>query len=183
MPLYNSFRDSGFLKGINREVLHSIISIEVGVYKLNLNQTDINIYEEAEKRTYNPPVRIFCQLRMDGKSTSADDYGINYTKTGAFGFLKTDLIQQELYIEEGDIIFYDNGYWEIDQVSNSNYWSGRNPNTSIGITEDKWSIHGYDHHVVAEAHLTRTNALHIVNKRNGINPSPVDSNNSIPKFL
>lgn len=183
MPLYNSRRDSGFLKGINRELLHGIISIEVGIYKLDLSQSDVNIYEESEQRAYRPPVRVFCQMRIDTTSAIGDEYGIDYNKTGAFGFLKADLRDKDLYIEGGDIIFYDDKYWEIDQISKSNYWSGRNPNKMIGTLEDNWPIHGYDHYVVAEAHITRTNSLHIVDKREGRTPSVLDTNNSIPKFL
>lgn len=183
MPLFNSRRDSGFLKGINRELLHGIISMDVAIYKLDMEQTDTNIYEESTQRAYKPPVRVFCQLRVDEKSSVGDDYGIDFAKTAAFGFLKADLREKNLYVEEGDIVYYDDRYWEVDQVSNSNYWSGRNPNTMIGIAEDSWSVHGYDHYVVAEAHLTRTNSLHIVDKRDGVTPSTLNTNNSIPKFL
>tara|TARA_Y100000389_G_C17464014_1_gene524029 strand:- start:3418 stop:3969 length:552 start_codon:yes stop_codon:yes gene_type:complete len=183
MPLFQSRRDSGFLKGINKELLHSFISIEVGVYKLDLVATETNIYEESEQRSYKPPIRLFCQLRLDEKSSVGDDYSIDYSKTAAFGFLKSDLRDAGLIMEEGDIIFYDNGYYETDQISNSNYWGGRNPNTMIGIVEDNWPIHGYDHAVVAECHLTRTNSIHVVDSRTGQIPSPINIQSSIPKFL
>jgi len=182
MPLYNSNRDAGFLLGINKEVMHKLSSVEIAYYKLNMTKTQINIYEEAENRAYDPALRIYGQVMLDQKDTSmgeVQDFERNFT----VGFLKSDLDELQVDIEEGDIIEYDGGFYEIDRVSTSNYWSGRNPNTSFAVEFDNQKKHGYAISIVAECHLTRTNALHIVDRRVGNNPNSTSKNTSITKFL
>lgn len=182
MPLFNSKRDAGLLLGVNREVMRGFSSVEVAVYQLDLNQTDVNIYEESNNRAYQPPIRLYSQVILESKTSAGDNF-LDFTRTFQAGFLREDLIEANVYLQEGDIIEYDGGYYEIDQLSESNYWSGRNPETSIGTQEGDWVDHGYVVSVVASCHLTRTNRLQIVDKRTGIEPGPTDTNSSIPTFL
>lgn len=183
MPLFTSLRDAGFLLGVNRELLHAFISTEVAVYKLDLNVTNVNIYEESENKVYKAPVRIFSLIRFDDKEVTNDDFGIDANRTMAAGFLKADLIKAEIYIEEGDIIQYDSNYYQIDKVSNSNYWAGRRPESILGVVENNWTPHGYDIAVVAECHLTRLTSIQIEEFRAGEVESPVKVSVSVPNFL
>jgi len=183
MPLYNSNRDAGFLLGVNREIMHGYSSVEVGIYKLNLLETDVDIYEESKNRAYKPPVRIYAQIRLDEKSSVDSEFGLDYERTFAAGFLQSDLIDSGLYLEEGDIIEYDGGFYEIDQVGDTNYWSGRNPDTMIGQLFDGWARTGYRISIIAQAHLTRTNSLNIIDVDTGINDKPNFDEHNAPKFL
>lgn len=182
MPLFNSNRDAGLLLGVNREIMHGFSSVEIALYQLDLSVTKTNIYEESENRAYRPPVRLYSQVTLDSKTASSDNL-IDYSRTMQAGFLREDLIDFDVYLQEGDIIEYDGGYYEIDQLSESNYWSGRNPETSIGVSEDGWKEYGYPVSIVARCHLTRTNSLHIVDRRTGIDNQSTDTNSSIPTFL
>lgn len=182
MPLYNSNRDAGFLLGVNREIMHAYSSVEVAVYKLDLDSMETNIYEESNNKSYQPPVRLFAQIRFDEKTPSGEEL-IDYTQTIGVGFLINDLKAANMYIEEGDIIEYDNGFYQVDQVSEMRGWSGRRPEAMIGVAQDGWSPHGYAISVVAECHLTRTNSVNIVEVRTGITESPTDTDTSIPNFL
>lgn len=167
MPLFTSFRDAGFLKSINRELIHSFISNEVGVYKLDLNSTQTNIYGESSEKSYHPQVRLFALIRQDPKESVGDDYGLSFSKIISVGFIKSDLIDAGIFLTEGDIVHYDNGYYEVSTVQTTNYWGGKNPNTLIGITEDNWELNGYDHSIVAECRLTTEPNLHINDVRIG----------------
>lgn len=182
MPLFVSNRDAGFLLGVNRELLHGIISTEVAVYKLDLSQTDVNIYEESEQKAYKPPVRMFALIQKDSKSQTGDDFGLNVDRTLTVGFIKNDLQTAGLYIEEGDVIEYDQDYYQIDLVSDT-FWSGKNPETSFGTIYDNWVSHGYDIGITAQCHLTKMSSLHVVDVRVGEPISPVKVDNSIPRFL
>ncbi len=183
MPLFTSHRDAGFLLGINRELLHGFISTEVGVYKLDLNKTQVNIYEESNNKIYKPPVRVFGLIRYDSKEMTSDDFGIDATRTLAVGFLRADLINAELYLEEGDIISWDDNYYQIDKVSTTNYWAGRSPETILGVQEDNWTPHGYKIAVQAECHLTRLTSIQIEDPRKGEIGSATKESVSVPKFL
>jgi len=182
MPLFTSHRDAGFLLGVNKEIMHGFSSVEVAVYKLDLEQTDVNIYEESNNKAYRSPVRVFAQVRFDEKATAGEDIA-DYTQTLGVGFLINDLKTAELFIEEGDVIEYDSGFYQVDQVTEPKGWAGRRPETLIGTTEDKWGLHGYGISVVAECHLTRTNNLNIVDVRTGITETAIETDASIPNFL
>lgn len=183
MPLFTSLRDAGFLLGVNRELLHGFISTEVAVYKLDLNVTNVNIYEESENKVYKPAVRIFSLIRFDDREVTNDDFGITANRTMAAGFLKADLIAANIYIEEGDIIEYDSNYYQIDRVSATNYWAGRRPESILGVVENNWAPHGYDIAVTAECHLTRLTSIQIEEFRIGEVESPIKSSVSTPDFL
>jgi hypothetical protein len=183
MPLFGSYRDSGLVLSVNRELLHGIISNEVAIYKLNLEHTQVNIYEESEQRSYDPPVRAYSLVQLDPPMAETGEAGLSFTRTATFSILKTDLIDSDLVMLEGDIIEYDNTYYEVDQVVDTIYWTGRNPSTVIGMTQDNWPVHGYDVSVTVTCHLTSTNTLHIVDRRMGNVKPAVDLSNSVPKFL
>lgn len=168
MPLFGSNRDSGLMRGINEELLQKVIGEEVAIYKFALAETETNLYDESNQKTYYNPVRVFTLIEFGEKGSITEEFGLNYEKTATFGFMKDELITKGLTIEEGDIIFHDDRYYEIDQVSNTKYWTGRNPDSNIGMVEDAWKKHGYDLTIIADAHLTPSTGLNIVDKRSGI---------------
>lgn len=163
-PLYTLGRDSGFLKGVTKEIVQKIISMEVAIFKLNILETKTNIYGESSDKHFYEPVRIYAVIRPGTKDPQDDDSTMSFSKTFTFSFIKSELKEKNLTVEEGDFIWYDDKYFEVDKVSGSNYWSGRNPNTAIGITQDDWSLYGYDYAIVADAHLTTEPSF--INKTN-----------------
>ena len=52
-----------------------------------------------------------------------------------FAFLRDTLKDSTIIIEEGDVLEWDNEFYEIDSVGASQYWRGMNPDTDIGFTE------------------------------------------------
>ncbi len=182
MPLFTSRKDSGFLKGINRELLHKVISNEIALYQISIEKSQKNIYQESTSKVYNQPVRLFALIRVEDKASNDSEYGVNFTKLLTVGFAKDDLRDKNLYLYAGDIIEYDNSYFEINVVKDStNYWAGKNPNSSIGIENDGWPVSGYDHSIMCECNLTNVSNLNLVNIRTDSNIEKNDS--SIPKNI
>ncbi len=171
MPLYTGLRDSGFVKGINRELIHAYISTEVAIYKVNLEETEVNIYDESTMKSYNNPVRVFALISSNPKQLIAIESGITSTKTIIVGLIKSDLKDKDIFLEEGDIIEFDAGFFEVDLIRDG-YWSGRNPDTNMGTRFNAWSQYGYDISILAECHQTNLNSIHIKETTTGINPTP-----------
>lgn len=161
MPIFGGNRDVGFLKGIQKELMHQLISVEVLIYKISNEHTKVNIYSEATDRIYKPDVKLFANISAEDKIAQSDNDIIDFNKNIIFSFLKVDLKNSNLVLEEGDIIMYDDSYFEIDNVNSGNYWTNRNPNTNIGMTQNNWPLHGYDHTIIVETHLTRREVLNI----------------------
>ena len=118
MALFGSGRDASLIRSMSRELLR-YIDTEVLHYKLVLDSTNENIYGESERRTYYKPTRITTIVQKDEKTATTDDFGLEFNRTGIFAFLRDDLKDKNIHVEEGDVIEWDNEYYEIDNVGSS----------------------------------------------------------------
>ena len=168
MALFGGIRDAKFLASINSELLNAVVDTEIEFFKLIVERTESNIYGEAESKTYYDSILIPCLITKENKSANMDDYGHSYTRTAQFGISRDILERADFYPEVGDIIFWDNEYYEIDNVDANQYFTGKNPET--------WpngSQHGYSVSILCDAHATRQTPLGIKNiRRGGNNSSP-----------
>jgi len=173
MALFGSARDASLVRSINRELINDFIDTEVGFFKLSLEDTKANMYDEADSKVYYKPLRLNCIIEKSEKSYVGDDSGYDSTREGFFNFLRDDLKDDNIIIEEGDIIEYDNEFYEIDGVGASQYFTGRNPSTDIGFIEGDRDEFGLSVGVRVTAHVTRRNRLNIQEVRSGINKGSI----------
>jgi hypothetical protein len=178
MALFGSARDASLIRHINRELINDVIDTEIAFYKLSLEDTKSNMYDESDSKVYYQPMRINCIIEKSEKSYIGDDTGYDSTREGFFNFLRDDLKDKNIHIEEGDVIEYDNEFYEIDGVGASQYFTGRNPSHDIGFTEGDRGEFGLSIAVRVTAHVTRRNRLNIQEVRSGINKG-----NIIPRNL
>ena len=169
MALFGSARDASLLRSVNREVINKYIDMEVSFYKLNLDNTHSNMYGESDNKVYYGKLKMNCLILKDERSTAADDYGLDYSRTGTFAFLRDDLKDKNIIVDPGDVIGYDGEFYEIDSVSASEYFAGKNPNRDIGFTTGERGEFGLSISAKCEAHVTRRNRLNIQEVRSGIN--------------
>ena len=102
------------------------------------------------------------------KSYVGDDAGYDSTREGFFNFLRDDLKDNNIVIEEGDVIEYDNEFYEVDGVGSSQYFAGRNPSSDLGFTQGDREEFGLSIAVRVTAHVTRRNRLNIQEVRSGV---------------
>jgi len=162
MALFGGHRDAKFLASINAELLNAVIDTEIEIYKLNIEQSESNLYGESENKTFYDSILLPCLITKEGKSASQDDYGHTYTRTAQFAISRDILVRADIYPEVGDVIFWDNEYYELDNVDANQYFAGKNPET--------WpngSSHGYSVSIVVDAHATRQVPIGIRNLRFG----------------
>ena len=168
MALFGGMRDAKFLAAINSELINAIIDTEIEFFKLQIEQSATNIYGESERKAYYDSILIPCIITKDEKSSAMDDYGHTYTRTSKFAISRDLLERIGLYPQSGDIIFWDNEYFEIDNVDANQYFTGKNPET--------WpngSSHGYSVSIICDAHATRKTPQGIKDiRRGGDNISP-----------
>lgn len=162
MALFGSKRDARFMASINSEIMNSIVDTEIEFFKLIVENSESNLYGESEKKSYYNSILIPCLITKDDKSATQDDYGHTYTRTLQFGLSRDTLVKAGFYPEVGDIAFWDNEYYEIDNVDANQYVAGKNPET--------WpngDSHGYSVSILCNAHATRQTPLGIRNMRFG----------------
>ena len=133
MALFGSARDASLVRSINNELIVNFIDTEIELYKLVLEGTRENLYGESQNKQYYNPIAIPCLAQKDEKTMVSDDFGLDSTRTGIFSFSRDYLSDRTIIIEEGDILNYDNEYYEVDKIGSSQYWTGRNPSTDLGF--------------------------------------------------
>lgn len=178
MALFGSARDASLIRSVNRELINRYVDTEVGFYKLNLEATRRNIYDESDNKIYYSVMKMNSLVLRDSRTRSLDEYGGDSTRTVTFGFLRDDLKDKNIVMEIGDIIEFDGEFHEIDNVSSSEYWGGKNPSRDLGFTLGERDEFGYNVSIVCETHVTRKNGLNIQEVRSGINRS-----NNVPRNL
>jgi len=162
MALFGGKRDAIFLASINREIINAIIDTEIEFYKLIVQASTSNIYGESDSKSYYDSVLLPCIITKESKTSNMDDYGQSYTRTMQFGISRDLLERADFYPEVGDIVFWDNEYYELDNVDANQYFVGKNPET--------WpngDTHGYSVSIMCDAHATRQAPQNIVNMRRG----------------
>jgi hypothetical protein len=150
--------------------MHRFISIECALYKLALPEMEVNLYNESHKKIYYNPVRLFCLVNKDDATFNDVDTGLDTTQTLQFKFLRDDLKDINVVLSEGDIIKYDEKYYEVDNIKEQQYWMGRNDETlPIEVEGRSNSSFGFNISIIAETHLTRMSQLNLVEVRSGVN--------------
>ena len=141
----------------------------------------MNLYQESSKKVYYNPIRLYSLVKKDPLTSIDIDTGIDVTQTISFGFIREDLKECNYVIEIGDVIKFDERFYEVDNTNDTQYW-GRNDETLLMNTEGRDNMpFGYSVSIVAAAHLTRLSQLNLVDIRTGVNS--LKSSNLLPKNL
>lgn len=183
MPLFGgTTRDSLLIKHVSKELMHRLISVEVALYKLSLEDTNFTIYQESSKKVYYHPIRAFSLISKEDLNMVDTETGIDTTQIVNFSFLRDDLKDIEFVLEVGDIIKFDERYYEVDNMNSIQYWFGRNPDTLPITTEGRSNYQfGYNVAVKCQAHMTRLSQLNLIDVRSGINNPTVT--HTVPRNL
>ena len=164
MALFGTKRDAKFLASVNSEIINSIVDTEIEFFQLNIETSDSNIYGESESKSYLDSLLLPCLITKNEKTANMDDYGHNYSREIQFAVSRDMLEKADFYPEVGDIVFWDNEYYEIGNVDANQYFAGKNPET--------WpngDSHGYSVSILCNAHITKLSTQQIKNIRNGGN--------------
>jgi hypothetical protein len=164
MALFGGKRDAIFVASVNSEVINAIVDTEIEFFKLHIETSGANLYGESDKKSYYDSILIPCLITKDEKTPVMDDYGHSYTRTSQFALSRDILERASFFPEVGDIVFWDNEYYELDNIDANQYFVGKNPETWPNGTE-----HGYSVSVICNAHATRQTPLGIKNLRFGGN--------------
>jgi hypothetical protein len=172
MALFGGKRDISMFRHINRELMHKIISQQVVFYKVKVEETNTNIYgEAAEGRHYVDPILLFSLVETGNFEYPESDLGVDFKWSVTYKFLRDDLVDANVYPEVGDIIMYQNGYWEIDGVNTSQFFMGKNPaypyldDEGNNPFETDLGDFGYNVSVICTAHYTPGDRINIQKSR------------------
>lgn len=148
MALFGTQRDVSLFRHMSRELMGDIITEQCAFYKYKLEETKINLYgEAAHEKYYMGPVLLNTLVERTDEIYPESDLGTDFNKEIQFSFLRDDLLDKnedfngegmsytdttaeygaDLVPQVGDIIMYNEGYYEVHEVIANQYFVGKNP--------------------------------------------------------
>jgi len=172
MALYGQSRDISMFRFVNRELMQDIISQQVVFYKYNVTTTKVNMYgESVEGRNFAEPVLLYALIEVGDFENPTSDLGADFRWDVIYKFLRDDLVDANVYPDVGDVVMYQNGYWEIDNVNTTQFFVGKDPDypyiddAGNNPYENDLAQFGYNVSVICSAHYVPSDRLNIVPSR------------------
>ena len=181
MALFGAERDISLFRHINRELMGNVITQQCAFYKYKLEETKVNIYgEAAEEKYYMGPVLLNCIIERADQEFPETDLGTDFSWGVTFRFLRDDLLDKnkdfnidtalygaDLVPEVGDIILYQDGYYEVDNSSANQYFVGKNPDypNNVNPLNPGLEDFGSSISVICETHYVPSDKVGISRER------------------
>lgn len=150
---YFSRRDVNFLGSINAELIGDIIENVVQVFKIAPYETNVNVYGESSSekgKVFYPGVDITCLIQQEDISAEDTNFGPDRKQDIVYKFRERDCIITNYYPEIGDLILFNERYFEIDNVVKSQFLGGH--------PDKSWSL-------IVNTHYTRLSKINLVQRQ------------------
>jgi hypothetical protein len=128
MARFTLSRDIKFFEGISRELVDAVIETAVVLYKLIIEDSKTNLYGESLNKTYYQGVQTTAVIDRETSTSDYEGFGADKNQSVEFRFNRFTLEDTGFYPEVGDIIFHNNGYFEIDNVREDQLIGGQTGN-------------------------------------------------------
>ena len=159
--LFGSNRDFDLLVSINRELLKDIVEQEILYYKIALDEINVNIYGESLEKSYNTAVKLNCLITRGDQVVDIQEFGPDLGREASFAFLKPDLEDISTVPEVGDIVMWQEDYYEVDVVKENSLLLGKDNKYNI----DRPGTHGSSMSIIVDCHLTRADRVGLNRQR------------------
>ena len=128
MPKFLQTRDIEFFKGIARELVDDVVENICVLFKVNISETKVNLYGEALNKTWHPGVELNVLINKSGQTAAYEGFGADVLQNIEFKFDRWMLEEKLSYPEIGDVIYFDNSYYEIDNITEVQFVGGLSEN-------------------------------------------------------
>lgn len=170
MPLFGGARDISLFRNMNKELINDIIQTEIGYYKFVIPNSETNVYGESDKKVYYEPLLIPCLINKEDQTWNDAEFGPDVTQQMTFSFLRASLVDKNLVPEIGDILLFNNDYFELTSIVENQFFVGKNPDYSMNEDTDGF---GVSLSIICKGSKSRIERLNTIPFRSGIYPSTV----------
>tara|TARA_B100000287_G_scaffold412262_1_gene442521 strand:- start:5484 stop:5963 length:480 start_codon:yes stop_codon:yes gene_type:complete len=105
----------------NEELIDEIIGQSVDIYKVSTDETNTNMYGEAKgggQKTFEKGFRVNCLIMFnEPENLMQDELGTDYDANVEIYFHRTALSGSDFYPEIGDVVDWNEHYFEIGSVT------------------------------------------------------------------
>lgn len=168
MPLFGGSRDISLFRTMNKELLNDIIQTEIGYYKYVLPDSPTNVYGEAEKKVYYEPLLVPSLITKKDQTWTETEFGPNISQEITFAFLRDTLVELNLVPEVGDIVLFNNDYFEFTSIVENQFIVGKVPDYSMNEDTDDF---GNSFSIICTGTKSRIEVLNTIPFRSNIYPS------------
>lgn len=166
--LFGRQRDVSLFRGLNRELLGDIITQQCAYYKFVIDKTITNIYGEAAGGKYfNGPTLLNALIKRGEQSNPTSEIGVGFIWNVDFSFLLDDLRDASVDPEVGDIIMYQEAYYEVDNVKINQFFIGKDPDYPYAPNPINPQLEefGYNVSAICSAHYVPSDRVNIQKAR------------------
>ena len=147
-PFFLPQKEIDLIDSMNEELIDEIVGQSVDIYKVSIDNTDENVYGESTTKYYEVGFRVNCLILFNEPEVIQDEFGADVNSSIEMYFQRNNLSSGSLnfYPEMGDIVDWNNYYWEIDGATEPQLIAGHP---------------AYNHSIKATAHRARLSSLQI----------------------
>ena len=174
-PRFFGKKDLDTFDRVNKELIgdlnkanSGIIDQTVIVYKISANNTETNMYgETSDGKVFRPGVEMACLVEAEDMAFNTDEFGPDSAQNVNFQFHRNTLIKKEAAPEVGDIILYEEGYYEVDDVITNQLFVGKDPRypNKPNPFENDLDKFGYDVSIICKTHSVPSDKVGISRER------------------
>ena len=145
-PFFVPQKEINLIDSMNEELIDEIIGQAVDIYKISIENTEENMYGESTTKYYDQGFRVNCLINYIEPETLQDDMGPDLNTSIEMYFHRTTLEEAKFYPEIGDIVDWNDFYWEMNSVTEPQLIAGHQ---------------NFKHDIIVNAHRIRRSALQI----------------------
>jgi hypothetical protein len=162
MSLFGKNRDFEMIKLINKELIGKVIEQKIGYYKIILEESTSNVYGEAPIKKFRNPVLIDCLIVRGDMNEVINNDLPDVEKNITVRFLRQHLVEADVVPEIGDIIFWQEHYYEVSLNNENQLFVGKDPAYSYADTSEDF---GGSLSIILTCHYKRAESLGLKQER------------------
>ena len=147
-PFFIPQKEFDLINSMNEELIDELVGQSVDIYKVNVERTEDNLYGESTAKYYDIGFRVNCLINYNEPTVTQDEFGADTNSSIEMFFQRENLASGSLnfYPETGDIVDWNDYYWEINGTTEPQLFAGHPDNK---------------HNIKATAHRSRLSSLQI----------------------
>ena len=147
-PFFIPQKEFDLINQLNEELIDEIVGQSVDIYKINVENTEENLYGESTTKYYDVGFRVNCLILYNEPEITQDEFGTDLNASVEMYFQRENLSSGSLnfYPEIGDIVDWNDFYWEINGTTEPQLFAGHP---------------AFKHQIKATAHRERLSSLQI----------------------